>query len=113
MTMLNGFATKLISIIDRLGTDMVLRSYTLSGTSFDPTRTPSDTTVRAVTFDYSNEERFDSTIQKDDRLFLVAANTPVTKQDKIVDGSKEYHIISIENIGPGDEVFHYRIQARL
>lgn len=109
-----GYKRHVKSLIRRLGRDVTLRQYTLSGSDFDPTRTATDTTVTAAVFDYQANEAFEgSIIQRDDKLFLVASNTVVTKQDKIVEGSKEYHLVDVESIGPGDDVFYYAIQARL
>jgi len=110
----SGYGKQAGRLIRRLGRDVTLRTYTNSGTDFDPTRTASDQTVKAAVFKFREDESFDgSIIERNDMKFVIASAVTVTKQDKIVDDGKEYHIVGVENIGPGDNVFYYNVRGRL
>lgn len=113
MALLSGYRTKAVSLINRLGRSVLIRTYTQGGTSYDPTLTPTDTPAVAAVFNFKSEEIDGTVIKRDDKLFLIGAISTVTQKDKIVDDSKEYTIISLEKIGPGDEEFYYRVQGRL
>lgn len=112
---LKSFETRIPKLINRLGRDILIRSFVNTGSDFDPVLTPTDTPAIGAFFDYDASETDGTTIQKDDVLILVGAPDVVTKQDKIVDAAKpsqELNIISVESVGPGDKNFYYRIQAR-
>lgn len=110
--MLNGFNGNITSIIDRLGRAVTVRTITNSGTAFDPVQTPSDAAARAAVFDYEASETDGSIVQQGDKEFILASTVPVTKQDKIVDGGKVYHIVTLEEVQPGDELLMYIAQGR-
>jgi len=111
--MLNGFNTKIPSLISRLGRSVLVRTYANTGTSYDPTLTPTDAPATAAVFDYEASELFGSVIQREDKLILISSLSVVAKTDKIVDGGTEYTIVNLEKVGPGDETFYYRIQGRV
>lgn len=111
--MLNGFKRNIESLITRLGRPATLRKYTNSGTAYNPVRTPIDSNIIVAVFDYEAKDTFGSTIQKDDKLILVASSYAVTKQDKIVDEGKEYNVVEVETVAPGSVKLYYRVQGRL
>lgn len=109
---MEGFAERIPAIIDQIGRTVTHRTFSKSGT-YDPTLTPFDSSVTAAVFDYTAGEADGSIIQREDKLMLISAQTVITKGDRLIDGSKDYGIISLELIGPGDESFYYRAQCRL
>jgi hypothetical protein len=110
--MLDNFGGNITSLISRLGRAVTVRTYTNSGTAFDPSRTPADTPATAVIFDFDASETDGSIIQENDKDISLSSAVPVTKQDKIVDGGIEYEIINIEEVAPGAAVLMYIIQGR-
>ena len=110
--MLNSFNGNIQSLVSRLGRAMTLRTNTNSGTSFDPTITPSDAAITAAVFDFEAKETDGSIIQEGDKEFVFSSTVTVTKADKIVDDGKEYEIITLEQVGPGGELLMYIAQGR-
>lgn len=108
-----SFNERIESIISRIGRTVQIRTQTQSGTAYNPTLVNSDLPAIAAVFKMEKSEGEDTIIESGDRLFLISSTFSVTKQDKIVDAGVEYHIVSLENVGPGDENFYYRAHGRL
>lgn len=107
-----NFSGKITRLINRLGRAVIVRTYTNSGSEFDPTRTPADAPATAVIFDFDASETAGSIIQENDKEIILSSTVPVIKQDKIVDGGIEYNIINLVEVAPGASVLMYIIQGR-
>jgi len=112
--LLNGIQRHSDSLIKRIGKQVTVREYALSGPSYDPTRTAVNIPAWAARFEYDQRETFDgSIIQRDDVLYVIVTSVPLTKQHKIVDEGKEYHIVTLETVATGESTYQYRAQCRL
>ena len=111
--MLDNFSGNIQSLVDRLGRDVTLRSYSSTGPAYNPVLTPSDQTVKAAVFDYDAGEVDGSIIQYNDKEFVISSTTAITKQMKLVDRAKEYNIENLEEVEPGNEVLMYIAQGRI
>lgn len=110
--MLDYFGQNIASIIERLGRDITVRNNTKSGPDYDPVLTPVDTpNVKAAVFDYDASEVDGTTIQRNDKEFLIASTSTILKTSKLVDGDT-YQIISLEEVQPGSELLLYIAQGR-
>lgn len=111
--MLDGFVEHIQRLIDQGGRDLTLRTIAKSGSFFDPTNTPTDTTVRGMVFDYEVGELDGSVIQRQDKEILISTiGTVINKDDTIVDNGVEYNIINLEEAQPGPDKLVYIIQGR-
>lgn len=109
--MLDYFGQNIESMVERLGRDITVRDNTNSGTGYDPIWTPTDTTARAAVFDYDASEVDGTTIQRNDKEFLIASTSTILKTSKLVDGDT-YQIISLEEVQPGSTLLMYIAQGR-
>lgn len=108
-----GWAGRIQRIIDRIGRDMKHRTFTKVGPAYNPILTPVDVTVRAVAFDFAADEVDGTIIQQYDKVIWVAANTlTISRTDKIVDGTIEYSIVTLDEVKPGDANLFYIIHGR-
>ena len=110
--MLDGFNGNIKSLVDRLGRDVTLRSYSATGPAYDPVLTPSDQPIKAAVFDYNADEVDGSIIQSSDKEFVIASTVAITKQMKIIDRTKEYNIENLEEVEPGNELLMFIAQGR-
>lgn len=108
-----GWAGRIQRIIDRLGRDMVHRTFTKVGPAYNPVLTPVNTTVRGVAFDFAAEEIDGTIIQQHDKVIWVSVGVvTISRSDKIVDGANEYSIITLDEVKPGDAKLFYIIHGR-
>jgi hypothetical protein len=110
--MLASFSGNIASLVSRLGRPVTIRTFVNSGPDFDPTRTPTDTPATAAVFDFEASEVDGSIIQANDKELVFSSTVPVTKQATIIDGSIEYVLINVEEVGPGGDVLMYVAQGR-
>lgn len=113
MSFYSKIATTAEQLISRYGRNVSVRQITKSGTAYDPTVTPSDTTVKAVSANYTTEDQAGTQIQQGDIRFYIKTSIAMTTDMQIVDDSNIYSIIDVNNIKPGDTQIIYIIQARL
>lgn len=110
---MKGFSRRIKRLINREGRSITHRTYTNSGVDdFNPTQTPSDTTVVGIVFDFESTEIDGSIIQQHDKEIVIASDQVINKEDKIIDNGIEYSIVAMEETQPGDDVFMYIIQGR-
>lgn len=102
-------ATRLIT---KYGRSMTLRTIARSGTSFDPTSTPTDTTIIGAVIEFKTHQINGSLVKQGDKRILFGSAVPVAKDDKIIDGSDEYSIVDFKTIAPGPVVVMYKAQVR-
>ena len=110
--MLEGVADRIAAIIDAVGRDVLIRTLTATGTSYDPTLTPSDVTARAAIVQFKAKGSNADLVQADDKKVFISSTTEVTKQNKIVDGLIVYQIVELRLVQPGDSTFLYIAQCR-
>lgn len=108
--MLAGMASQAAALIDRVGREVMIRRVTTSGPAFDPVIETTDTAVIAAVFDYDAREINGSTVQASDKQFII--RDTVTLQDRLVDGGREYTVISVERVQPGGDVVMHIAQGR-
>ena len=108
-----GWAARIQKLIDRIGRDLTHRTFTKSGPSYNPVLVAVNTTVRGAVFDFAADE-IDGTIiqQHDKQIWVAAVLFTISRADKIVDGTTEYSIVSLEEVKPGDATLLYMIHAR-
>ncbi len=99
-------------LIENFGRTMTLRSRVLSGTTYDPTTTDTDTSVTGVVGSFGNYETDGTLILKTDKKFLFASTISPEVKDVIVDGSDVYSAVAVTTINPGDTVLMYQVQGR-
>lgn len=116
--MLNEVTSRVESLINRIGRDIQIISYSKSGT-YDPVYTPNvPLDTKAAVLDHIIEEQEGVTIIKHRcKKFLVSTNIEINEDDVIVDfpglaDEQEYYIAILEKIGPGDNGFYYRAIGR-
>lgn len=108
-----GWAARIQKLIDRIGRDLTHRAFTKSGPAYNPVLTPVNATVRGAVFDFAADEIDGTIIQQYDKVMWVAVSgTPISRVDKMVDGTTEYSIVSLEEVTPGDTELLYIIHAR-
>ena len=110
--MLEGVATRITAMINDLGRDVIARTYVSTGPDYNPTRTPSNVTVKAAITRFMAKETDGTIIQSNDKRAHISAGSAITKQSKIIDGSIEYQIEDLRTVGAGDETFLYIAQLR-
>ncbi len=112
MSFYSDMAQLAIDMIGDFGRSMTLREYAESGDPYDPVRTPSDTSIIGVVTNFKAMDIDGTLIQKGDKqIFVDAENVPTIAMD-VVDNSTVYHIISVDEVKPGDTKILYKIQAR-
>lgn len=101
-----------ISLIEKYGRTMYLRSITESGKAYNPVKTQTDTEVTGVQGQYTAFELSgESVLSKDIKIFISSEVEP-SQNDKLVDGSSVYQIKNIKKFKPGDTVLYYELQVR-
>ena len=106
-----GLAATANRLIEANGRTLTLRTFAPSGDAWNPTLTPTDSSVIGVVLKFSAAEVGDL-VQADDKKILFSADVSPTAQDKIIDGSIVYSIVSVNEIKPGPTSVLYIVQAR-
>lgn len=106
------------TVLSRFGTSVTIRTVT-PGTyqtaTGDATDTSSDAVVKGFWEEYRATEIIGLVQQGDRKLTLAAKDlsaAPRVHKDKVVDGGKEYEIVSVEEVRSGDEAAIYVLQCR-
>lgn len=112
--MLEGVAQQIEQLINSIGRDVLIRTYTVSGSAHRPTKTPvnPDVTAKATITEYKNKDVDGTVIQANDRMLRVSGSTVITKQNTIIDDGIEYRIEKLRPVQPGSERFLYIGQLR-
>ena len=114
MNIHDDFAEMAQEMIAEDGRNVLLRSYASTGDKFNPVRTSSDVTIKAVQSYFKANQIDGKLIQQNDVLFLVAAKTAtINKQQKIIDDGLEYSIIDFKLVKPGSLGILYKLQCRI
>lgn len=108
-----GWAGRIGRVIDRVGRDLTHRAFVKTGPAYNPVLTPVNVTVRGVVFDFAANEIDGSIIQQYDKQIWVSVTAiSISRADKIIDGTTEYSIVSMEEVRPGDATLFYIIHGR-
>lgn len=111
-----GLKLDVDELIAEFGQTVQLRSFSSSGSNFNPTLTPTDVNVTAAIVDYTTREVDNDKIMATDKRALIAVGSiaamPTTAQ-KIVVNSIAYAIINCNSVNPAGTPVLYDVQLRL
>ena len=107
----SGLASTAQNLIDKFGRDTTLRTNVLSGSEFDPTITPTDSTIKAVFLSYKSAEVDGTLIKTNDKMLITY--TLLDTKNEIVDGGKKYEVVNVDEIKPGITPMIYKVQIRV
>lgn len=106
---------KASSLIAKYGATGTLRKYTNTGSSYDPTRTPTDAVCRYIKLKNEVVSSPDSKVRRDDiRLYIAASDIDFAPQEGhyVVLGSEEFQIIQLMPLEPADVSILYEAYVR-
>ena len=106
-TNLANTATRLVN---RFGKTIQKRTISNSGSDFNPTQVSVDADIDGVIVSYGLNEIDGTLILTTDKKLLTTSLLEL--DDKVVDGSIVYSIISINQIQPADTNLLYKVQLR-
>lgn len=107
-----SIAENITAMIKARGRACKVRTVTNSGTEFDPTQSNADADAFATFTNFKMSDVDGSLIQADDKRVHLSATVPVTKQNKIIDGTIVYQIEALREVMTGDDLFVYIAQCR-
>lgn len=117
MSFYENIAATALRLISEKGRNVTYRAFTTG--NYNPATgsvsgdSTTDTTVKMVVTRVVTQNIDNSTLQRGDRLLLIAAGVVVpNEKDRIVDGSDTFQIISVEEIKPADTAIVYKLQVR-
>lgn len=109
------------TLISDFGKDVTLRRYT-DAAAPDPnrpwlkgSRSSSDTVVKAVLLQFSEKDIDGTLVLMGDKKALIAGSsltTRPTNRDKLIDGSDEWSIISVQTLSPNGQEILYAAKLR-
>jgi len=97
-------------LVNKFGKTLSKRVVTNSGTEWAPTQTNVDTSIDGVITAYGLNEIDGSLILTTDKKLLTTSLLEL--DDKVVDGSIVYMIVSINQVQPADTNLLYKVQLR-
>jgi len=98
------------SLINRFGRDIIKKSVTNSGTSWNPTQSEVTSTITAVFTNFSKNEIDNVLILATDKKLL--SYDEISMTDFILDDSIDYKVMNVDTIQTGDTKIIYKVQAR-
>ena len=116
MSFYTKLATTALSIISSKGQSVTLRSVatTTPGNAWEPTRTPTNSTAKAVREQYTVGEIDGDLVRRGDRRYLVAASglsAAPDVDDRILDDI-EMEIVNVDVVAPAGTAGVYIVQTR-
>lgn len=106
-----SFAVLAEDLIGEHGRNVTLRSFVESGHPSSPTRTPVDTTVKALSVKVNYSELDGTLVKIGDKAYLMSSKVQPDVDMRIIDG-RELSIVSVTETKPGDQTIMYRVIAR-
>ena len=106
-------AATAVKLIAKNGRSVTLRKFTETGPSYNPVQSAVDVSVVAVNTTFSAQDLSNTLIEGSDTAFLLDAAVDPNEYTKLIDGTKEYDIITTLNVQPGDTPIIYKIAARV
>ncbi len=107
-----GLKQTATGLIIKFGRDVTLRHIVKSGSPYDPTLTPTDSTIKAAVVPFNQNDVDGTQILMSDKKFIFTSDIEITHDMKLVDGGKEYSIVTNNPINPGDVNVVNLVQAR-
>jgi len=98
-------------LINRFGKTLQKRTVTNSGSEWNPTQTVIDTPIDGVIGAYGIHEIDNTLIMSSDKKLLTTSLLEL--DDKVVDNSVVYAIVSINQVQPADTTLLYKVQLRI
>lgn len=99
--------------IAKNGRSITIRSFVKSGDAYNPTLTPTDTTVIGL---FSKIDIFKirdgSLVKATDQEVLIDADFTIDEKMKVVDGGKVYEIVDINPLKLGETLIMYTLIIR-
>jgi hypothetical protein len=98
--------------MDVFGKQVILRSFVLSGPSYNQTKTPVDTNIRAIQIDFEAKDRDGVVVTSRDTRYMIESKDingnliDPNMSMRLVD-DKEYNIKNIEKTKPADTAIMY------
>ncbi len=109
----SDFVTLAKRLIAEYGREFVLKTYSNTGTSFDPTVTEeADITLDGVFTKISFENINENLIKKGDKMLLVDSTETISEKQKVFDDSTLYEIVAVEEIKPGSTLIMSKLLVR-
>lgn len=109
---LQATAHRLIAKFGQTGTVTRLVN---SGTSYDPTQTPTTFSCQLVVLDYEDSKVDGTMIKRSDKTIYVSTaglTSGLEQSDKITVGTDEYSIESLKPLNPAGMVLYWEVQGR-
>ena len=100
-------------MIAKYGRQASIISLTKTGTAYNPVISETLTSIFLLQSEYHAKEIDGTLIKTDDKRFLIYSENQITTENKILDNSKKYSIVSIKETMPGSVNLLYEVQARL
>lgn len=99
-------------LIDKFGKNVTLTTIVDSGTPYNPTQTPTDTTKKAISVNFKSEDINGSTVQEKDVMFLIYHSSVIDTSSTITDGSVTYSVVRNMAVKPGDTILIQKLHCR-
>jgi len=97
--------------IQTKGKPLVIRKYTQTGPSFNPTRTPHDENTFGVLLEFTADER-GTIIPVDHKKILFPSDFDLREFEEVIDGDDTYQIVNVEELAPGPVCIMYTVQVK-
>ena len=110
----SGLQATAANLIARFGRSATLAKLTTaSGTAYDPgDPTEVEYAVTICEIGYKQSERDGTLVEQNDRRVMMDSTVAPTSQDRIIDGSDEFVVVSVEAVKPGPAAVMYTVQLR-
>jgi len=102
------FVALAVRKIEAEGRLVTLKSFTITGPSYAPVKTPTETTTYALEVSFTKQEIDNGLAGATSKVFLMPASANVTKDMTVTDGS-EASITKIHREQPGEQLIMYRV----
>lgn len=99
-------------MVTEYGRSMLLRSYIVTGTDYEPIKTAIDTAITGVFTTFNTSDIDGTLIKSEDKICIVDANIVPDKSNSIVDSGFVYEIINVMEIKPAEVGILYKLHVR-
>lgn len=106
----SGLAAELIA---ENGRTMQLVMVARSGAAWDPVQSETTVDVVGMSTMLNYDEVDGDLIRRDDKIILLDSSTPPLVTHRLRDGDRDYSIVNVREIKPGETTILYKVQARL
>ena len=102
------FVALAVRKIEAEGRLVTLKSFTITGPSYAPVKTPTETTTYALEVSFTKQEIDNGLAGATSKVFLMPASANIAKDMTVTDGS-EASITKIHREQPGEQLIMYRV----